>query len=108
MMMIGLEQSPSHDAYRSYVREFAARELAPHSKRWDIRNTLPWDGIAKMADAGLLGVIGAPELGGQGRDYVSLGITIEELARADVSCADICSTGRRCTSVSCRAPMSSG
>ena len=43
-----------------------------------------------MAEAGLFGIIGPNNLGGQARDYVSLGITIEELARADVSCAIIC------------------
>lgn len=79
--------SQEHDDWRTYVRDFAARELAPRSRAWDEAAVLPRDGIRKMGSAGILGVIGPRELGGQGRDYVSLGIAIEELAAADVSCA---------------------
>lgn len=85
-----LAPSREHDEYREYVRDFTAREIAPHSRSWDRADELPWDAIEAMADAGLLGVIGDPALGGRGRDYVGLGITIEELARGDVSAAGIC------------------
>jgi alkylation response protein AidB-like acyl-CoA dehydrogenase len=74
-------------AWRNHVRAFAERELAPHSRKWDDAETLPRDAIRRMGEVGILGVIGAPSLGGQGRDYVSLGITIEELAAVDASCA---------------------
>ena len=86
-MALDFSFSPEHQAWRSHVRNFARRELQPHSRRWDEEGQLPRDAIRKMASAGILGVIGKPELGGQGRDYVSLGIAIEELAAADVSCA---------------------
>jgi alkylation response protein AidB-like acyl-CoA dehydrogenase len=86
-MALDFSFSPEHVAWRSHVRDFARRELQPHSRRWDEEGHLPRDAIRKMASAGILGVIGKPELGGQGRDYVSLGIAIEELAAADVSCA---------------------
>lgn len=86
-MALDFSFSPEHEAWRSHVRNFARRELQPHSRRWDEEGHLPRDAIRKMAGAGILGVIGKSELGGQGRDYVSLGITIEELAAADVSCA---------------------
>lgn len=79
--------SREHDDWRMYVRAFAARELAPHSRAWDEAAVLPHDGIRKMGSAGILGVIGPRDLGGEGRDYVSLGIAVEELAAADVSCA---------------------
>jgi len=79
-----------HEEFRSYVKEFVTREIAPHSKRWDLENRLPWDAIKKMGEAGLLGVICPVQLGGQGRDYVSLGVVIEEIAKADMSCAIIC------------------
>lgn len=86
-MALDFSFSPEHETWRSHVRDFARRELQPHSRRWDEEGHLPRDAIRKMASAGILGVIGKPELGGQGRDYVSLGIAIEELAAADVSCA---------------------
>ena len=86
-MALDFSFSPEQEAWRSHVRDFARHELRPHSRRWDEQGHLPRDAIRKMAGAGILGVIGKPELGGQGRDYVSLGIAIEELAAADVSCA---------------------
>ena len=86
-MALDFSFSPEHTAWRMHVRDFARRELQPHSRRWDEEGHLPRDAIRNMASAGILGVIGKPELGGQGRDYVSLGIAIEELAAADVSCA---------------------
>ena len=86
-MALDFSFSPEHETWRAHVRDFARCELQPHSRRWDEEGHLPRDAIRKMASAGILGVIGKPELGGQGRDYVSLGIAIEELAAADVSCA---------------------
>ena len=78
-----------HEAFRSEVREFAARELRPRSRGWDESGELPREAIRLMGQAGILGVIGPKALGGQERDYVSLGIAIEELAGADISCAMI-------------------
>ena len=86
-MALDFTFSPEQTAWRTFVREFAERELKPHSRRWDQTQTLPRDAIRAMGAAGILGVIGAPALGGQGRDYVSLGIAIEELAAVDASCA---------------------
>ena len=79
--------STEQEAWRKHVREFAARELAPYTREWDESPHLPRQAIRKMAKAGIIGVVGKRELGGQGLDYVSLGIAIEELAAADVSCA---------------------
>ncbi len=72
-----------------HVRDFAQRELRPYSRKWDEAAKLPRDAIRRMGEAGILGVVGAKDLGGQARDYVSLGIAIEEIAAADVSCAII-------------------
>lgn len=86
-MSLDFSFSEDHQAWREHVRAFAQAELAPHSRAWDEAATLPRDAIRRMGAGGILGVIGARELGGQQRDYVSLGIAVEELAAADVSCA---------------------
>lgn len=86
-MPLDFSFSPDHEAWRAQVRDFAQRELKPNSQRWDQEGRLPREAIRAMARAGILGVIGDPRLGGQGRDYVSLGIAIEEIAAVDVSCA---------------------
>ena len=79
--------TPEHDAFRARVRAFAQAELRPHSRRWDEAGTLPRDAIRAMGAAGILGVIAPKDLGGEARDFVSLGIAIEEIAAADLSCA---------------------
>lgn len=79
----------AHEEFRERVRAFAEREIRPRSREWDESGELPRDAIRLMGEAGILGVIGPKELGGQERDYVSLGIAIEELAAADISCAII-------------------
>lgn len=86
-MALDFSFSAEHEAWRAHVRDFARRELAPHTRAWDEQGDLPRDAIRAMGAAGILGVVGPRHLGGQGRDYVSLGIAIEEIAAADISCA---------------------
>lgn len=81
--------TPAHEKYRQRVREFAQRECAPRSRGWDEAGKLPQEALQLLAGAGLLGILAPKELGGEGLDYVSLGIAVEELAAADISCAEI-------------------
>ena len=81
-MALDFAFSPEHEMWRAHVRDFAARELRPHSRSWDEQVDLPREAIRRMGDAGILGVIGPRQLGGQERDYLSLGIAIEEIAGA--------------------------
>ena len=88
---MGSASLPSgHEALRAHVRTWAEANVAPYSRSWDRADALPLDLVRAMGDAGFLGIIAPVEHGGSNRDYVSLGIVIEELARADVSAAIIC------------------
>lgn len=78
-----------HDALRAHLRAWVAVAIAPHSRRWDAEDRLPSEAVRAMAEAGLFGIVAPVGLGGAERDYVSLGIVVEELARADMSCAII-------------------
>ncbi len=42
---------------RREIREFAAREIAPHVAAWDEASEFPMDAIKKLGEMGLLGVI---------------------------------------------------
>lgn len=74
-----------HHALRREVREFAETEIAPVARELDEESRFPWDNVAKMAERGFFGVNVPEELGGQGRDYLSYMLVIEELARVDAS-----------------------
>ncbi|MCK2021812.1 acyl-CoA dehydrogenase family protein [Microbacterium sp. kSW2-24] len=79
--------SPEERELAGMVREFAETVVAPRSYEADRTHTLPMDVVAQMGDLGLFGLPFPEEYGGQGGDYLALGIAIEALARIDQSIA---------------------
>jgi len=73
------------EALRREIRDFAAREIAPHVSRWDEASEFPMDVVKQLGSMGLLGVIFPPELGGAGLGYVDYMLAIEELSAVDGS-----------------------
>ncbi|MBO0978973.1 acyl-CoA dehydrogenase family protein [Microbacterium sp. SD291] len=69
------------------VREFAETVVAPQSYEADRTHTLSMDVVAKMGELGLFGLPFPEQYGGQGGDYMALGIAIEALGRVDQSIA---------------------
>lgn len=65
------------------VREFAARELRPHARRWDAEGVFPRELIPRLARLGLWGMTVPVEFGGSGVDTVSMALAIEALAWGD-------------------------
>jgi alkylation response protein AidB-like acyl-CoA dehydrogenase len=65
------------------VREFAARELRPHARRWDADNTFPPGLVPKIGALGLWGMTVPPDHGGPGIDAVGMALAIEALAWGD-------------------------
>ncbi|MFO7172982.1 MAG: acyl-CoA dehydrogenase [Bacillota bacterium] len=64
------------------VREFAREEIAPRSAEYNRRHEFPWENFRRLAELGYLNMHLPEEYGGQGLDWVSYAIVIEELARA--------------------------
>ena len=71
--------------YRKKVRRFAEEEIKPVAIELDKKEQFSVELAKKMGDAGLFGITMPKELGGQGLDYLSYIIPIEELARIDSS-----------------------
>jgi glutaryl-CoA dehydrogenase (non-decarboxylating) len=67
------------------VREWAAREVAPHIRELDRQHRFDPRILPRMAELGLLGVSVPAEYGGSGTDYLSLGLASEELEYVDTS-----------------------
>lgn len=65
------------------VREFAARELRPHARRWDAENAFPLELVPKIASLGLWGMTVPADDGGSGLDPVGTALAIEALAWGD-------------------------
>jgi len=86
---VDFEYTPDQLQLRREVRDFAAREIAPHVMEWDEAQQFPAPVIKKLGELGYMGAIFPEELGGAGMGYVEYSIIIEELARVDGSVAII-------------------
>jgi len=65
------------------VKEFAVREVYPTIKEYDRKQEMNPDVLPRMAELGILGINIPVRYGGQGFDYVTLGLVCEELERVD-------------------------
>lgn len=69
------------------VRDFADAVVAPQAYEADRTHTLSMDVVRQMGELGLFGLPFPEEYGGQGGDYMALGLAIEALGRVDQSIA---------------------
>ena len=84
--MIGLDPTDEHRLLEQTVKEWAAREVAPHIREHDRAHYFDRDRIlGGLKQLGLLGVCVPQEHGGAGMDYISLGLASEELEYVDTS-----------------------
>ncbi len=83
--MIDLDLTEEHRLLEQTVREWAAREVAPHIAELDRAHRFDPRILPQMADLGLLGICIPADYGGAGMDYISLGLASEELEYVDTS-----------------------
>jgi alkylation response protein AidB-like acyl-CoA dehydrogenase len=67
------------------VRDFARKEVAPVIKDYDRLGEMAPFVLGRMAELGILGICLPVRYGGQGMDYISLGLACEELEAVDTS-----------------------
>jgi short/branched chain acyl-CoA dehydrogenase len=79
--------SAEQEEFRKAVREFADEVVAPRAEEMDRKEELPMDVVKQMGELGLFGVPFPEEYGGQGADFLTFCLAIEELARVDSSIA---------------------
>ena len=78
---------------RRSVRDFTENEIAPVAAELSRNETFSIELTKKMAEMGLFGCFVSEEYGGQGMDYISYIIAVEELARVDGSQAATIAAG---------------
>lgn len=83
--MFQVEESEECTMLRETVRKFAETEIAPLAAQLDQEEAFSIPLTHKMGDLGLFGTIVDPIYGGQGFDYHSYIVCVEELARVDGS-----------------------
>jgi glutaryl-CoA dehydrogenase (non-decarboxylating) len=72
-----------HRMVQKMVREFAQKEVAPVIKESDRKQEMASWILPRMAELGILGICLPVRYGGQGMDYISLGLACEELEAVD-------------------------
>jgi len=78
-------ESEEQSLLRQSVRQFAEAEIAPVAHKLDEAEAFSEDLTIKMGELGLFSTIVSPDYGGQGMDYLSYIIAVEEIARVDGS-----------------------
>ncbi len=81
-MPLDFDFSEEQALFRRTVREFAKKEIAPKIRDSERKGEFPWELYHKMGQAGLLGLRFPKQYGGQEADAVTMGILVEEVARA--------------------------
>ncbi len=75
--------STEQQMMQKMVRDFARKEIAPAIKEYDRKaEPMPFS-LKRMGELGILGLCFPVRYGGQGMDYISLGLACEELEAVD-------------------------
>jgi glutaryl-CoA dehydrogenase (non-decarboxylating) len=77
--------SDEHRMVQHMVREFAQKEISPIIKEFDRKQEMASFVLPRMAELGLLGICLPVRYGGQGMDYIALGLACEELEAVDTT-----------------------
>ncbi len=72
-----------HEMAQKMVRDFAQKEVAPIIREWDRKQEMAPEILPRMAELGILGICLPVRYGGQGMDFISLGLACEELEAVD-------------------------
>jgi alkylation response protein AidB-like acyl-CoA dehydrogenase len=86
-MILNTEQEMIRDSMRAFARE----RLAPFAREWDKNHTFPAQALKELGELGALGIVIPEEWGGAGMDYMSLVLSLEEIAAGDGATSTIVS-----------------
>jgi acyl-CoA dehydrogenase len=70
-----------HDAFRETVRQFIAREVAPHADEWEAARTFPRELFRRFGELDLLGLTVPEKYGGTNAGPIYEAVLMEELSR---------------------------
>ena len=77
--------SSEHEMVQKMVRDFARKEVYPGIKEADRNQHMDATVLPRMGELGILGICIPVRYGGQGMDYITLGLACEELEAVDTT-----------------------
>lgn len=72
-----------HEIFRSTVRSFMQKELAPHAEEWEAKKDFPNWVFKRAGEMGFLGITYPEDVGGSACDYFYKVVFCEELPRSE-------------------------
>jgi short-chain 2-methylacyl-CoA dehydrogenase len=90
---MNFDLSSEHKLLRATVRAFTEKEIKPVASYLDEKEEFSQELTQRMGEMGLFGILFPEEYRGQGLDYLSYIIAVEELARIDGSQAATLAAG---------------
>jgi short-chain 2-methylacyl-CoA dehydrogenase len=84
---VDFDLTQEQEDFRKVVREFADEVIAPRAEDFNRTEEFPIDIVKEMGQMGLFGLPFPEEYGGQGADFLTFAIAVEEIARVDSSMA---------------------
>ena len=84
---VDFDLTSEQEEFRRTLREFAREVVAPRAEEMDRLEEFPIDIVKQMGELGLFGLPFPEEYGGQGADFLTFCLAVEELARVDSSVA---------------------
>jgi butyryl-CoA dehydrogenase len=88
---VDLELTDEQRLIQETARDFADNEIAPRARENDRAARFDRELASKLGEMGYLGAPVAEEYGGRGLDYVTYGLIVEEVGRADSSARTVVS-----------------
>jgi alkylation response protein AidB-like acyl-CoA dehydrogenase len=77
--------SSEHEMVQNMVRDFSRKEVYPGIKEADRKQEMIPSTLPRMGELGILGICIPVRYGGQGMDYIALGLACEELEAVDTT-----------------------
>lgn len=78
---MNFELSKEHEMARQLFRDFAVKEVQPLAQEIDEQERFPVETVKKLGKYGFMGIPFPKKYGGQGCDYLSYAMAVEELAK---------------------------
>ncbi len=76
---------------RDTMRDFSRERLSPFAAAWDRNATFPREALQELGELGACGMVVPEQWGGAGMDYLSLALSLEEIAAGDGATSTIIS-----------------
>jgi short/branched chain acyl-CoA dehydrogenase len=84
---VDFDLTSEQEEFRRTLRDFAREVVAPRAEEMDRLEEFPLDIVKQMGELGLFGLPFPEEYEGQGADFLTFCLAVEELARVDSSVA---------------------